>query len=239
MSALVTAAAGIPVIKHGNAAASSVSGSSDVLAYLGYRFTARQDILQAQQEQQQVCFLHAPLFHPAMKQVAQIRKHIGLRTFFNLLGPLINPAQPAARLLGVNSLEIARCYHYLLQAQPGTYTIIHSLDGYDEASLTGMLKICDRQGEKLYSPEELGFAKVMPEALYAGTSVKEAAAIFMRILQGEGSCGQRAVVLANSALAIRCARPQEAWTDCIARAATALDSGAAFRNFKQLILSTS
>lgn len=239
LSALITAAAGIPVIKHGNVAATSVSGSSDVLHYLGYRFTARQDQLQAQLEGQGICFLHAPLFHPAMQQVAQIRKDIGVRTFFNLLGPLINPAQPAARLLGVNSLEVARCYHYMLQSQPGTYTVIHSLDGYDEASLTGTLKAYHRQGEALYSPGQLGFQEIAPSALYGGASVKEAAALFLRILQGKGSKEQRAVVLVNSALAISCARPQESWEVCVNRATTALDSGAAYRNFKQLISSTS
>ncbi|RQO29819.1 anthranilate phosphoribosyltransferase [Taibaiella sp. KBW10] len=235
LSAIVTAAAGVPVIKHGNYAASSVSGSSNVLEHLGYVFSERQERLATQLEQANICFVHAPLFHPAMKQVAMVRKNMGVRTFFNLLGPLINPAQPKNQLLGVNSLETGRMYHYLLQETGRRYTIVHSLDGYDELSLTGAFKLISTAQERLCLPADLGLEQVAPEALQSGDSIAAAANIFIAVLQGKGTKAQRAVVVANAALALHCARPDQSFADCLGLAVEALDSLKAYQTFQTLL----
>lgn len=238
LSAIITAAAGVPVIKHGNYASSSVSGSSNVLEYLGYTFTGSEAALERQLEQANICFIHAPLFHPAMKEVATLRKNIGLRTFFNLLGPLVNPAQPQYQLLGVNSLETARMYHYLLQQTAHQYTIVHTLDGYDELSLTAAFKLISREKERLYEPEELGLPRLLPQSLGSGASVAEAAGIFVKVLTGTATAAQRAVVLANAALAIHTARPEHSFREGQEMAEESLDSLKAYQTFKTLLKQT-
>ena len=149
-----------------------------------------------------ICFLHAPLFHPAFKTVGPIRKNLGVRTFFNMLGPMVNPAFPKFQLVGVYNLEMARIYNYLLQQTEGQFTIIHSLDGYDEISLTSDTKVITNEGERIMTPEQLGKRMVNPTDIYGGNTVEEAAKIFLKILKGEGSWAQNAVVLANAAMAI-------------------------------------
>ncbi len=208
LSAFVVAGAGFPVIKHGNYGATSVSGSSDVLEYLGYRFTTDEQSLSRQMEQANICLLHAPLFHPAMKKVAQIRRNLGVRTFFNLLGPICNPAQPAYLLLGANSLPIARMYHYLLQETGRQYRVVYSLDGYDELSLTGIAKIFGPKTDRIISPEDFGYAPVMPAELESGPTVQDAARLFMAVLNNTATLAQQQVVLANSAMAIHCRNEQ-------------------------------
>src|SRR5210317_386114 len=141
LSAFVTAGAGVNVTKHGNYGVSSSCGSSNVLEYLGIKFSNNFDFLRKSIEKCGICILHAPLFHPAMKHVAPIRKELGLKTFFNILGPLVNPSFPKNQIVGVYSLELARLYSYLFQKTKKNYAIIHSLDGYDEISLTGATKI--------------------------------------------------------------------------------------------------
>jgi len=202
LSCFVVAGAGQKVTKHGNYGASSISGSSNVMEQLGYRFTADEGLLQKQLDEAGICFLHAPLFHPALKVVGATRRNLGVRTFFNMLGPMVNPAKPKYQLVGVYNLEMARIYNYLLQQNGTAFTIIHSLDGYDEISLTNDTKVITQYGEKTMTPEALGKRMVSATDLYGGTSVEEAAKIFMTILKGEGTWAQNAVVLANAAMAL-------------------------------------
>jgi len=235
LATIVTAAAGCNVIKHGNYGVSSISGSSNVLEYLGYRFTNNQEALQQQLDKHNICFLHAPLFHPAMKKIAPVRKNLGMRSLFNLLGPLINPAQPAAKLLGVNSLETARMYHYLLQDECEEYMIVHALDGYDEISLTGNTKLITPKREDIVSPSQLGFQQALPAELDGGTTVKEASYIFMQVLIGEANTNRINVVAANCAMAIQLLRPEISIKDAAALAEETIYSKKAFTLFKQLI----
>jgi len=234
LSALIIAGAGIKVAKHGNYAATSVSGSSNVLEYLGYRFSAAENVLKRQLEKANICFLHAPLFHPAMKRVGSIRKEIGQRTFFNLLGPVLHPAAPKKQVLGVRHLEDARMYTYLLQNLPVDFMILHTLDGYDEISLTAAFKIITSTQETIYHPEQLGFKTVLPENIEAGNSIASAASVLLKILKGEGHPEQQDVAIVNSGFAIHCARPEVALEDCFAMAKESLVSKKAFQVLKKI-----
>ena len=187
LACFVVAGAGKKVAKHGNYGATSVSGASNVMETLGYKFNNNNDKLLREMDEANFTFLHAPLFHPALKAVASIRKNIGFRTFFNMLGPMVNPANPAYQLVGVYNMEMARIYNYLLQETNNPFTIIHSLDGYDEISLTNDTKVITNKGEKVYSAEELGKRTVSAIDIYGGTTVDEAARIFSKVLKGEGS----------------------------------------------------
>src|SRR6476660_3486725 len=204
LACFVVAGAGKKVAKHGSYGATSVSGASNVMETLGYKFKNNSDQLKKEIDATNFTFLHAPLFHPALKAVAGIRKNIGFRTFFNMLGPMVNPANPAYQLVGVYNREMARIYNYLLQESGNPFTIIHSLDGYDEISLTGDAKVITREGEKVLSAQQLGKRSVSPADIQGGQSVEEAAKIFMKILKGEGSWSQNAVVFANAAMALQC-----------------------------------
>ncbi len=235
ISSFVVAGAGIKIAKHGNYAASSVSGSSNFLEYLGYKFSANNEILMSQLEKANICFLHAPLFHPAIKKVSTVRKDLGLRTFFNLLGPIINPASPAMQILGVSHLELTRTYHYLLQETNLQYKIIHSIDGYDEISLTGPFKVLSNKTEQLLEPDEIGFTQVHPHEITAGHTIANAASIFLEILQGKGTQAQTQVIIANSGFAIHCAYPEKQLNDCFALAKESLGSGRAYHSFKRLL----
>lgn len=235
LSCFIVAGTGNKVAKHGNYGASSISGSSDVMEQLGYRFKTTPDELNRELEQSNICFLHAPLFHPALKMVASIRKNLGVRTFFNMLGPLVNPAFPKYQLIGVYNLEMARIYNYLLQQEKAAFTILHSLDGYDEISLTGDTKVISRKGEQVLSAEKLGKRIVMPAELNGGNSVEDAAAIFLKILKGEGTWSQNAVVIANAAMALYCMNDHENYEACYQRAVESLESGMAYKCLQTLI----
>ncbi len=237
LASFVVAGAGYPVAKHGNYGVSSGCGSSNVMEYLGYSFTNDQDRLKKQLETANICFLHAPLFHPAMKTVAPIRRELGVKTFFNMLGPLSNPADPAYQLIGVFSLELARLYGYLLQKTNKRYTVVHALDGYDEVSLTGNFKTIDNDGEHFYQLEQLGLNTVLPSAIRGGDSVQQAAAIFSAIIQGEGTRIQNEVVLTNAALAIRTVHPEKSFQSCFEEARESLMNKKALKSFKNLIAS--
>ena len=202
LSAFVTAGAGVNVTKHGNYGVSSSCGSSNVLEYLGIKFSNNFDFLRKSIEKCGICILHAPLFHPAMKHVAPIRKELGLKTFFNILGPLVNPSFPKNQIVGVYSLELARIYSYLFQKTKKNYAIIHSLDGYDEISLTGATKIISRKEENVYDPNDMGLTRSNPKSISGGNSIKESAEIFMNILNNKGTNSQNEVIFANSGLAI-------------------------------------
>ncbi len=203
LTSFVVAGTGNKVAKHGNYGVSSVSGSSNMLEYLGYKFTNDEAILKSQIEKANICFLHAPLFHPAMKAVAPVRKELGLKTFFNMLGPLVNPSNPQNQLVGVFNLEVARIYNYLLQETSKNYGIIYSLDGYDEISLTSPFKLLTRENEQLITPEELGLKKLQQSELFGGNSVVDSAKIFISILDGKGTEAQNNTVLANAAYALK------------------------------------
>lgn len=235
LSSFVVAAAGQPVAKHGNYGVSSVSGSSNVLEYFGYRFTNDHEVLKRSLEQANICFMHAPLFHPAMKNVAPIRKELGVKTFFNMLGPMVNPAFPPRQLVGVFNLELARQYGYLYQETGKDFVILHDMQGYDEVSLTGPVKIFSNQGEQELEPEDLGLSELKPADLVGGKTVEEAAFIFRNVLEGNGTPAQEEVVAANAGLAIYCADQSKAIGDCTSIARETLRSGKALQAFKKLL----
>lgn len=234
LASIVVAGAGEKVTKHGNYGVSSSCGSSNVMEFLGYKFTNNTDVLREQVDKAGICFMHAPLFHPAMKEVAPIRRELGVKTFFNVLGPLINPASPNNQLSGVFNLVTARLYNYILQQGDTNFVILHSLDGYDEISLTGDFKSITNQGEYLHSPEDLGLKRLKPEALFGGQSVKDSAKIFTTILEGKGTTAQNSVVLANAAMAIQCIDQTKSFEHCYERAESALMSGKSLKVLQKI-----
>jgi anthranilate phosphoribosyltransferase len=227
LACFIVAGTGQKVAKHGNYGASSVSGASNVMEQLGYKFKNDNEKLKTEVEEANICFLHAPLFHPALKTVGPIRKNLAMRTFFNMLGPMVNPANPTFQLVGVYSLEMARIYNYLLQQTEKAFTIIHSLDGYDEISLTNDTKVITNEGEKIMTPEQLGKRMVTAQDISGGNSVEEAAKIFTSILNGEGTWAQNAVVLANAAMALHCTGNYKSYDEAYNSAVESLESGKA------------
>jgi anthranilate phosphoribosyltransferase len=234
LSSFVVAAAGQPVAKHGNYGVSSVSGSSNVLEYFGYKFTNNIDELKRSIDRANICFMHAPLFHPAMKNVAPIRKELGVKTFFNMLGPMVNPAFPKRQLVGVFSLELARQYGYLYQKTDKDFAILHSLDGYDEVSLTGAFKYFYNGGEVLAEPQDLNLPHLRSDELKGGDTVEASAKIFMAILEGKVTEAQNSAVIANAGMALFCGHQKEGLASALAKARHALESGAALVCFKKL-----
>ena len=234
LSCFIVAGAGVKVAKQGNYGTSSISGSSNVMEQMGYTFKTSNDLLQKELDEAGICFLHAPLFHPALKVAGPIRKSLGIRTFFNMLGPLVNPASPKYQVIGVYSLEMARLYNYLLQQGNSVFTIIHSLEGYDEISLTGDTRIITRAGERTYSANELGKRSVAPADIYGGNSIEDAAKTFISIIKGEGTWSQNAVVLANAAMALQCRGTYALYEDCYQVAIESLESGKAYGSLKKL-----
>ncbi len=235
LSCFIVAGTGNKVAKHGNYGATSVSGSSNVMEQLGYSFKNDAAALQKEIDETNICFLHAPLFHPALKAVGPIRKNLGVRTFFNMLGPMVNPAFPKYQLVGVYNLEMARIYNYLLQQAGSQFTIIHSLDGYDEISLTGDTKVITSEGEKILTAEMLGKRMVNAEDIYGGNTVEEAAKIFLKILKGEGTWAQNAVVFANAAMALQCTGKYKTYDDCFHAVVESLESGKAYQTLQKII----
>lgn len=235
LASFVVAAAGQPVAKHGNYGVSSACGSSNVLEYFGYKFTNNVDALRQSIDKANICFMHAPLFHPAMKNVAPIRKELGVKTFFNMLGPMVNPAFPTKQLVGVFSLELARQYGYLYQDTDKDFVILHALDGYDEISLTGPFKYYSNHGERIAEPSDLGLPQVTYEDLSGGETVEESAKIFLSILENKGTEQQNAAVIANAGMALFCANQENGLENAFARAKEALVSGKAMQSFKELL----
>ncbi|MBQ4820438.1 anthranilate phosphoribosyltransferase [Aquimarina sp. MMG016] len=202
LSSFVSAGAGIKVTKHGNYGVSSKCGSSNVMEHLGIKFSNDKDFLKRSIDEAGICVLHAPLFHPAMKNVAPIRRELGVKTFFNMLGPMVNPAFPKNQIVGVFNLELARMYGYLYQNTDKNFTIIHALDGYDEISLTGSTKTISNNTEGMLTPEDFGVSALKMEEIVGGDSIEESANIFMNILNGKGTEAQNNVVCANAGMAI-------------------------------------
>jgi anthranilate phosphoribosyltransferase len=235
LACFIVAGAGQKVAKHGNYGASSVSGASNVMEQLGYKFKNDNVKLRQEVEESGICFLHAPMFHPALKTVGPIRKNLAMRTFFNMLGPMVNPATPKYQLVGVYNLEMARVYNYLLQLTGKSFTIIHGLDGYDEISLTNDTKVITNHGEKIMTPEQLGKRMVSPEDISGGNTVEEAAKIFSKIVKGEGSWAQNAVVLANAAMALNCTGKYKHYDEAYNAAVESLESGSANTVLQKLI----
>lgn len=202
LASFVSAGAGIHVAKHGNYGVSSISGSSNVLETLGVKFSNDEGFLKKSIEETGICILHAPLFHPAMKNVAPIRKELAVKTFFNMLGPMVNPSFPKHQLVGVFNLELARMYAYLYQNTETNFTILHSLDGYDEISLTGNTKLISKNLEQIIKPEDFNVSKLSQIEIQGGTTIEKSAKIFLNILKGNGTEAQNNVVCANAGMAI-------------------------------------
>lgn len=236
LASFIVAGAGYKVAKHGNYGVSSTCGSSNVMEYLGYRFSNERKELFRSLDEANIAFLHAPLFHPAMKTVAPIRRDLGAKTFFNMLGPLVNPANPKYQSVGVFSLEIARLYGYIYQKTDKQFSILHALDGYDEISLTGDFKLITNLGEQIITLKDLGLDQVKAEEIGGGDTIQEAAAIFRNILEGKGTKAQNEVVLANAALAIQTFDMSKSFADSYAEAAESLQSKKALNSLKKLIV---
>ena len=234
-SCFVVAGAGHNVVKHGNYGATSVSGASNVMEQHGIKFTNNNDQLRRNMEACHITYLHAPLFNPALKAVAPVRKNLGVRSFFNMLGPLVNPAMPAYQLLGVYNLPLLRLYNYTYQESGTRFAVVHSLDGYDEISLTADFKVAMPEKEKIYSPELLGFKRCQEADLDGGSTPEEAARIFDAVLENKATEAQRNCVVINSAFAIQVICPEKSIETCIAEAKESLDSGRALATFKQYV----
>ncbi len=235
LASLVVAGAGYKVAKHGNAGVSSACGSSNVMEYLGYQFSNDNDLLKKQIDKAGICFMHAPLFHPAMKAVGPIRRELGIKTFFNMLGPMVNPADPQFQLVGVFSLELARIYQYIYQQSDKKFSIVHSIDGYDEISLTDAFKVISHKGEKLLKPDDIKLPANKPEDIFGGNTVEESASIFKKVLNGEGTEAQNNAVLANAALAIQTMNEKLTFEQCLEQASDSLKGGKADATLKNLL----
>ena len=235
----VVAGAGYNVVKHGNYGATSVSGASNVMEVHGVKFTRDIDRLRRSMDACRMAYLHAPLFNPALKAVASVRKSLGVRNFFNVLGPLVNPVIPAYQLLGVYNLPLLRLYSYIYQEGATRFAVVHSLDGYDEISLTSEFKVSMPERETIYSPEMLGFRRCLPEELDGGRTLESAARVFDAVLTGAATEAQKNAVVINSAFAIRVMCPGKSIEDCVAEARESLESGRARATFRKFLESNS
>ena len=231
----VVAGAGYKVAKHGNYGATSVSGASNVMEEHGVKFTKDLDILECSLDKTNIAYLHAPFFNLALKTVAPVRKALGVRSFFNILGPIVNPLIPDRQMLGVYDLKMARLYNYIYQQTDIDFSVVHSLDGYDEISLTAPFKVINRFGEHIYTPEETGLGMCTEQDLNGGETPQEAAVIFNAILHNTATRAQKNTVIANAAFAIQTINPQLSLTDCIGQARESIEAGNALRTFKQFI----
>lgn len=234
-SCFVIAGAGYKVTKHGNYGLSSVSGASNMFEYFGYKFSNDESKLRRELEETGICFFHAPLFHPAMKNVGPVRRALKVRTLFNMMGPIINPSSPKNQLVGVSDLEILDLYNQVFKNSGQNYLIVHSLDGYDEISLTGDARYVSNDTEDNLSPADFGFPVYAQEELSGGQSVDDAAEIFKSILEVTGTDAQQNVVIANAALGIKCMFPGRSLGDCVAEASESLKSKKALGVFKKLM----
>lgn len=235
LTSFVVAGTGQKVAKHGNYSVSSKSGSSDMLESFGYQFTNDEDTLKSHLDKANICFLHAPKFHPAMKAVGPTRKALKLKTFFNMLGPLVNPSSPQNSLLGTFNLEVARLYNYILQEGEANYGIVHALDGYDEISLTSGFKLFTKQGEQLIRPEDIGQKRILQSDIYGGDSVEAAAKIFKSILSGKGTEAQNNVVLTNAAFALKIIDENKSFDTAFEEAKDSLLGGKAKQCLNKLV----
>lgn len=233
LASFVTAGAGVKVTKHGNYGVSSKCGSSNVMEHLGIKFSNNADFLKKSIDQAGICVLHAPLFHPAMKNVAPIRRELAVKTFFNMLGPMVNPAFPKNQMVGVFNLELARMYGYLYQNTDKNFTVLHALDGYDEISLTGATKTISNGSEGMLEPMDFGVSAIQANQIVGGDDVAGSAQLFLDILHGKGTEAQNNVVCANAGVAIATVNgcsPKEGFE----KAKDSLLSGKGLRALKKL-----
>lgn len=233
-AAFVVAGAGQKVAKHGNHGVSSAVGSSTVLEYLGVKFSNDSTFLEDKIEKVGICYLHAPLFHPAMRFVGSIRKELGIKTFFNILGPLLNPAKVQKQLTGVFDLKTFDLYYELFLQSNVKFGIVHALDGYDEVSLTGDFKFGNRNTIEVWKPNDLGFSESNPESLSGGKSLEDSANIMLNILKNLGSLAQKNAVVANAGLALSVSN-SISLEEGLAKALESLESGAAYKCLEGLI----
>lgn len=237
LASVVVAGAGYKVAKHGNTAVSSVCGSSNVMEHLGYKFTNNPEMVTLQLDKYNLSFMHAPLFHSALKPLGPVRRALGVKTFFNMMGPLVNPARPKKQVSGVYSLELIPFYKYIMEEDSMQFSIVHGLDGYDEISLTGVTKFVTENGEQLMEPEDFGQTKLNPTMIHGSDSIQGATALFKGILNGEGTPEQNSVVLTNAAVGIQCLDRNKSFSDAYEEAKAALESGSAKENLNRLIAS--
>ena len=235
LASFIVAGAGFKVTKHGNYAVSSTSGSSNLLEYLGYKFSNDKAKLENELEKAGFCFLHAPLFHPAMKFIAPVRKALKVKTFFNILGPMANPSFPKNQLIGVYNHDVFDLYKEVYKTSGISYYIVNSLDGFDEISLTDDTLFASDSSEGTFKPSDFGYSKIRPDELFGGKGVEEAAKIFTDILAGNGTRAQENVVLANAAVGIRCLAPDKSLKECVDIASDSLKSGKAMQSVKNII----
>ena len=231
----VVAGAGYKVAKHGNYGATSVSGASNVMEEHGVKFTKDLGLLERSLAETNIAYLHAPFFNPALKTVAPVRKALAVRSFFNILGPIANPLIPDRQMLGVYDLKMARLYNYIYQQTEGDFSVVHSLDGYDEISLTAPFKVINRLGEHIYTPEQIGLAACCEEDLNGGETPQEAAAIFDAVLQDTATQAQKNAVVINAAFALQTIDSPLSIADCIAQAKESIESGSALNTFKRFL----
>jgi anthranilate phosphoribosyltransferase len=233
-SAFVVAGAGQKVAKHGNHGVSSPVGSSTVLEYLGIKFTNDEDFLKKKIDTSGICYLHAPLFHPAMRFVGPVRKDLGIKTFFNILGPLMNPAKVNKQLTGVFDLKTFDLYKALFLTSEAQFGVIHALDGYDEVSLTGDFRLANNTSDKILKPEDLKMDIVQAEQLSGGHTIKDSGKIMLDILQNKGTKAQNSAVLTNAGIALSIAQ-KISIDEGIAQAKESLESGKALRSLELLV----
>ena len=235
LTAFILAGAGIKVLKHGNYGASSVSGSSNVFEHFGYKFSNDNDKLKNELDTANICYLHAPLFHPAMKHVGPVRKGLKVQTFFNLLGPMINPGRPTSQIVGVFNQEALELYHNVYKELGINYYILHSLDGYDEISLTGEFRAVSSKKDKIFTPDNFGFRTNSPEELHGGNTIAEATTLFINILEGKGSEAQVNAVITNAAFGINSYFPEKSLEQSIEIAEKSLTDGKALHALNTLM----
>ncbi|MGY5351806.1 anthranilate phosphoribosyltransferase [Wenyingzhuangia sp. IMCC45533] len=238
LTSFIVAGTGHKVAKHGNYGVSSASGSSNMLEYLGYKFTNNESVLKTQLDKANICFLHAPLFHPAMAAVGPVRKELGMKTFFNMLGPLVNPSMPQNQLVGVFNLQVGNLYKNILSKTSENFAVVHALDGYDEISLTGAFKLYTKEDEQILKPSDFNLPQIKQTEIYGGNSVPEAAAIFNSILEGNGTEAQNNVVLTNAAFALKTFEPKLSFKDAYAEAKDSLMGGKAKESLQKLIMNS-
>ena len=238
ISSFIVAGAGIKVSKHGNYGVSSACGSSNIISYLGHKFSNSIDSLKYSLEKSNICFLHAPLFHPSLKNISPIRSDLGVKTFFNMLGPMVNPIQPKSQLVGVFNSNIFRLYSHIYNKTDKNYCIVHSIDGYDEISLTGPFKLFSNKNDVMLEPKDLGFKNINSKNINGGKDIGESSKIFINILKNESDQNHKNIVLANAGLAIYCAKNLTSISEGIEIAKESLDSGKAYECLKLFIESS-
>ncbi|MFL9842942.1 anthranilate phosphoribosyltransferase [Flavobacterium rhizosphaerae] len=232
-TAFILAAMGYKVVKHGNYGVSSMCGSSNVLESLGYTFTNNKDTLQKQLDSANICFMHAPLFHPALKAVAPLRKALGIATFFNSMGPLVNPAHPTHQLTGTFSLELARQYQHTLRNERKEFTVLHGMDGFDELTFIGVTRILGQQRDELLGNSPKNTAISLAE-ISGGDSVTKAAEILTNLLSGKGTQAQNTVLAGNVALALQTFSPEKSFETAFAEAHETILGGKAINHLKMI-----